>query len=209
METLINAIKQQALLEVGRKILTKIGTISGYDAITHTARVMLQPEEIETGWLPVLSLSASKDWGFIIQPTIGDQCLVHFVEGSQDNGVVGLFSFSNPVPPQTDGTAVFLFYHSNGAQVKINKTGEFSLKSATGQNAGVVSGKDIQLSATGKFNFTSQKFTILDGEVIGEAVTLKPMASPPSSAKEGMMYVNNSTGNHLYIYLNGSWTLVV
>ena len=42
----------------------------------------------------------------------------------------------------------------------------------------------------------------------GYGMMLTPM-SQPSSPNEGQMYVDNSSGNHLYIYLNSTWNLII
>jgi phage gp45-like len=43
---------------------------------------------------------------------------------------------------------------------------------------------------------------------LGVALTLTPTATVPTPA-EGMMYVDSNSGNHLYIYLNSAWHLIV
>lgn len=42
-----------------------------------------------------------------------------------------------------------------------------------------------------------------------KAITLEPTDTAPTSPIEGMMYVDNTSGNHLYIYLNSGWNLIV
>jgi hypothetical protein len=39
---------------------------------------------------------------------------------------------------------------------------------------------------------------------INDVLKLTPRASAPSSPSDGMLYVN-STDNHIYCYLGGSW----
>lgn len=40
-------------------------------------------------------------------------------------------------------------------------------------------------------------------------LTLVPRGAAPGTPAEGMMYVDNTAGNHLYIYLNAAWNLIV
>lgn len=44
---------------------------------------------------------------------------------------------------------------------------------------------------------------------IQQTLILTALSSPPSNPVEGTMYVNNVSGNHLYIYLNSDWVLIV
>ena len=56
------------------------------------------------------------------------------------------------------------------------------------------------------FSFNLAPANVL--RVDGYGMMLAPM-SQPSSPNEGQMYVDNSSGNHLYIYLNGNWNLII
>jgi phage gp45-like len=42
-----------------------------------------------------------------------------------------------------------------------------------------------------------------------KALTLTPTDTAPATPLEGQMYVDNVSGNHLYIYLNGGWQLII
>lgn len=44
---------------------------------------------------------------------------------------------------------------------------------------------------------------------LADTLTLTPLGAAPLVPAEGMMYVDNTAGNHLYIYLNAGWVLII
>jgi phage baseplate assembly protein gpV len=82
-------------------------TDSGYEA-----RVTLQPEDVPSGWLPVLSHSVGAGWGVVSPPYPGMQAFIGSDTGDGHHGVILGMSYSlqsmPPVPPNgfsTDSSA--------------------------------------------------------------------------------------------------------
>jgi phage baseplate assembly protein gpV len=81
-------------------------------------------EEIESDWLPMLTLHAGTESGFFAMPDVDDQVIVAYLDHHHQNGVVlgGIWNPDNP-PPQTeenadsdlnaDGKNNLKFYRSN------------------------------------------------------------------------------------------------
>lgn len=94
---------------------------SGYEA-----KILLQPEGILSGWLPVLSHSVGGGWGIVAPPEQGTQAFIASDTGDGHHGVIIGLSYSlatkPPVPAndfnQPDGTPV-----SSGEIAIVSKKG--------------------------------------------------------------------------------------
>src|SRR5690348_9355421 len=119
MERLINALKQQAHALDKTQGRTRFGVVASVDSNSSTARVLLQPENVLTGWLPVLSPWTGAGWGMVCLPSPGDQVLVVAQEGSADNGVIigGSYSSKRMPPPAPCGELWLV--HASGSSLKL------------------------------------------------------------------------------------------
>ncbi len=80
----------------------------------YEAKVLLQPENVQSGWLPVLSHSVGPGWGLVCPPEPGMQAFVASDCGDGHHGVIVGLSYSlaamPPVPPsdfnQPNGTPI-------------------------------------------------------------------------------------------------------
>ena len=143
----VNAIKQHANLVASRQLSVKIGIVSGYARDRYAVKVKLQPEDVETGWLPIFSPMVGKGWGFVSPPDVGTMVAVLFVEGNVDAGFVSLFGFGQrDVPPPNDvEPGGFLFYNKAGTEVKVSADGEVTIKAQAGKKVSVLSDSEIDL----------------------------------------------------------------
>lgn len=84
---------QMAQLAAEGRLAVRIGLVSSYDgrAGAHLVKVRLQPEDIETGWLPIQLLLAGQSWGVYAGPAVGDQAVVLFAEGDVNAGICAGF----------------------------------------------------------------------------------------------------------------------
>lgn len=123
MERFLNALKLQANALDQTQSRPRFATVASVDVTSATARVMLQPEGVLTGWLPVLSLWTGAGWGMVCPPSPGDQVLVIGQEGDADNGVVIGGAFSNKRPPPPAPLGEFWLVHATGTCLKLRNDG--------------------------------------------------------------------------------------
>lgn len=106
----------------------RFGTVTSYDKDTHTVKAMLQPEEVETGWLPIMVLMAGQGWGVYAAPAQGDQALLIFAEGDALVGVcVGFIPNDEDIPPAVPAGEIWL-QHEEGSFLKLTSDGKIVSK---------------------------------------------------------------------------------
>lgn len=136
-DALADAIRREAHRAMGSIRSTRAGLVSSYDPQTHTARVKLQPDDVETGWIPVWTPFVGTGWGLVAAPDLGSQVVILFFEGEPDNGLVigGLFSKPEPAPlnPKTAAAVAskeFVLVHASGSALAFSNDGTVMVKSA-------------------------------------------------------------------------------
>ncbi len=77
----------------------RMGTVTSSNSLTATAKVLLQPEGVLTGWLPVLTQWAGSGWGMTCPVSPGDQVLIIPQEGDAQHGLIVGRLYSNLVRP--------------------------------------------------------------------------------------------------------------
>lgn len=97
---LAHQLRVQSMMANGLAGRPRLGEVTSYDQDTYSAKVKLQPEGIETGFLPIMSQAVANGWGVQFGPRQGDQAVVIFQEGDSENGVVIGFLFSDEDRPQ-------------------------------------------------------------------------------------------------------------
>lgn len=95
----------------------------------YMARITLQPDGVQSGWLPVLSPMVGAGWGLVSPPEVGMQAFVGSDSGDGHHGVILGLSYSHaampPVPPAA--------FPKNGTPDKTPVApGEIALVSKTG-----------------------------------------------------------------------------
>lgn len=80
------------------------GIITSIDPVNHAAKALVQPEGIESGWLPVAALAAG-DIRIARLPNIGEHVLLIPIEGDAEHMQINAFQYDTavtpPVSPQT------------------------------------------------------------------------------------------------------------
>lgn len=123
MDRLINAIKSYAgALDQGQG-QPRFGIISSVDPARATARVLLQPEGVLSGWLPILSPWVGAGWGMSCPPNPGDQVLVLAQEGASEHGVIVGRAFSDQQQPPAAPSGELWLVHSSGSFIKLTSDG--------------------------------------------------------------------------------------
>lgn len=95
-ENWIKGIVQAMLSRIGVPRWGIVDTVNPNDG---TARVLLQPEGVLTGYLPIKSVAAGPGMSVIALPSKGDQVQIHPDCGDMEHGVISLASHSTKVPP--------------------------------------------------------------------------------------------------------------
>lgn len=111
------------------KSISRHGTVSSYQPNTHAVKVLLQPENIESNWMPLGALAVGNGWGICAAPQIGDQVLVLFVEGDFSTAVAVSRTFSISAPAPVLKAGEFVLQHSSGSLLKFNADGTVNLTS--------------------------------------------------------------------------------
>lgn len=155
-----NAMRLQALRAVAGLISSRIGQITSYDPNTFTARVQLQPDDTQTGWLPIASPWIGNGWGAFFAPNVGDMVAVEFINGDMEAGtVIGRFWNFEDLPKPVPAGEMWLL-HKSGAFFKLTNDGKGSFSDGHGAtitldgSGNIVSGA-TQWTHTGPVDFKS------------------------------------------------------
>jgi phage baseplate assembly protein gpV len=101
----------------------RMGVVASSDSLTATAKVLLQPEGVLTGWLPVLTQWAGSGWGLWCPPSPGDQVLIIPQEGDAQHGLIVGRLFSNLVRPPTAEVGEITIGHQSGCLIRLLNSG--------------------------------------------------------------------------------------
>ncbi len=124
----------------------RMGLLTSYDPTSGSVKVQLQPENVETGWLPLMPLWQGNGWGFFAPPPVGSQVVVIFQEGHPDNGVcLGAIPSDDDRPLPVPAGEAWL-QHQSGAGLKLTNDGTATYMGARGQA--------LTLAADGTANLT-------------------------------------------------------
>jgi phage baseplate assembly protein V len=126
IDHLFNKMKAAAATAAERVGQNRWGTVSSTRSTDtgYQVKVLLQPEGVLSGWLPVLSPMVGGSWGLVSPPAIGQQAFVASDLGDPNHGVVLGMAFSTqntPPQPQVDGNNTpvkegqFAIVHKNGS----------------------------------------------------------------------------------------------
>ncbi len=128
MERFLNAMKGHAGAMDRAAGQARFGLVANVDGARYAARVRLQPEDVLSGWLPVLSPWVGAGWGFVALPAPGDQVLVVAQEGDAENGVIIGASFSALMPPPPGAPGEVWLVHASGASLHLGNDGKVRVK---------------------------------------------------------------------------------
>jgi phage baseplate assembly protein V len=135
MGPLLNAMRAQAALAAGGKASVRLGIVSSYDHANYCAKVRLQPEDVETGWLPVTSPWVGNGWGMFAPPTPGDMVEVQFQEGHIEAGFVCGRFYNDSDRPQDVPSGEFWLIHQSGSLLKFHNDGTVEMHASTAINS--------------------------------------------------------------------------
>lgn len=127
---MLSVMKMAASMMMGGRAICRIGTVTGFQSTSSVfaAKVQLQPDEVETGWLPIMTLFGAGGWGLAAAPVVGAQAIVIFQESDPSVGIVVgmLFSLSDQ-PPGVLNPGEFWLTHQSGSLLKFTSDGNVTL----------------------------------------------------------------------------------
>lgn len=107
----------------------RAGEVSSYDPSGYLVKVRLQPDDIETGWLPISTALVGQAWGAYFGPSPGDQALVAFLQGDINAGVcLGFIGSDDDPPPTVQSGEIHLRSKGDLAQVILKPDGSITSK---------------------------------------------------------------------------------
>lgn len=124
---MLNALKLHAHELDQIQSRPRFATVASVNTTLATARVMLQPENVLSGWLPVLSPWTGSGWGVVCLPSPGDQVLVIGQEGDSDNSIIIGAAFSDKRSPPAAPLGEFWLVHATGASIKLKNDGSVQI----------------------------------------------------------------------------------
>jgi phage baseplate assembly protein gpV len=130
MQHLLNAMRAQAQMADNGRAQTRFGLVSSYDPANYSAKVILQPDGLETGWLPVLSPWIGNGWGLFAPPSIGDMVEVRFIQDDSEAGFISLRGFNDTDRPLNVSSGEFWLQHKSGSFLKFHNDGTVELVSS-------------------------------------------------------------------------------
>ena len=101
----------------------RLAVVTSSNPQTATARVLLQPEGVLSGWLPVLTQWVGSGWGISSPPSPGDQVLVIPREGDPQHGLIIGRLYSNSVRPPEAETGEIVISHQTGCPIRLANSG--------------------------------------------------------------------------------------
>lgn len=131
MNRLLNTMRAQALMAQSGKASVRLGLVSSYDPANYCVKVRLQPEDFETGWLPLAAPWVGNGWGMFCPPTPGDMVEIQFQEGSAEAGIACLRLYNDSDRPLSVPSGEFWLVHASGAYLKLTNDGKVSLSAGT------------------------------------------------------------------------------
>ena len=127
MSIFLDAITARAGFACQALAQPRLAIVASTDRDTAMARVLLQPEDVLTGWLPILTLWSGAGWGMSCQPNPGDQVLVIPREGDAEHGVIVGAIFSSARRPPSTEPGEFLLRHQTGASIGLSNDGTIKI----------------------------------------------------------------------------------
>lgn len=131
---------------IAQQANTRQAVVTSYDPNQYAAKVLLQPENIETGFLPVATEWVGASWGIFCPPTAGDVVDVHFQEWGKNAGYISKRFFGALASPLAVQSGEFWLVHKSGSFLKFTNDGKVALNTQSDLNATVGGATNITSS---------------------------------------------------------------
>jgi phage baseplate assembly protein V len=151
MSKMLNVMRAQSQMAESGRASVRLAIVSSYDPGSYCVKVRIQPEDTDTGWLPVVSPWVGNGWGLFAPPSIGDLVEVQFQEDDFEAGFVCQRFYNDDDRPLSVESGEFWLVHKSGAFFKLTNDGKALIN---GQVEIDATAPTINITATG--NITAQ-----------------------------------------------------
>ena len=138
--------------------------VSSWDPQKHLAKVIYQPEEQESGWLPVHTMSAGNGYGLMTGLTPGDQVEVTHQEGDFDDGAITSRVHSEQAPAPTVYSGEQLLLTPWGSKIYFAKDGSVTILDQSGASFKFDGSGNLTITTSGNVVFNAPNIA-LNGQV--------------------------------------------
>ncbi len=159
---LLNIMKMQSYATQGMTSQTRVGTISAYDPNNHSVKVTYQPDENESGWLPLMSQWVGNGWGMFSPPSLGDMVHIHFMDGNFETGMVAGRAYNDQDRPLPAPSGEWWLVHKSGSLLQFLNDGTIAMQAST-------------LNLTGNLNVINGNITCPNGDVRDKVSRMQDM----------------------------------
>jgi phage baseplate assembly protein gpV len=169
MQRILNQMRGEGQRAAGAKSLSRRAIVSAYDPSHYAAKVMIQPENFETGFLPIGTPWVGNEWGLVCPPTPGDEVDVHFQEGGKNAAYISLRFYGNLAQPPSAPSGEFWLIHKSGSLIKLTNDGKVTINGNLEIDA---TAPTINITATDVVNVTAPVINLgSNGETLHKLVT--------------------------------------
>ena len=107
--------------------------VTGADTKSMTVKVTIQPEGVQTDWLPLVSSAVGGGWGMVHVPPVGTQVFCLPDAGDHNSYVVmGATWSAKNRPPAAVLQGEMWLVHSTGSAIKLTNDGHVKVTDASG-----------------------------------------------------------------------------
>ena len=166
-DRLSNAHRVHAASQDGNAPANRWGTVQSVDTTNMTAKVLVQPENVLSGWLPINAPVAGPGWGVVCPPVAGQQVKIIPDAGDHESYSIAGSTWSKAnLPPPGSKSGELWLVHSSGASVKLLNTDDIEIEAAGAKLTLLHTGHAVIADPSGtKFELTNDSKAVLTGEL--------------------------------------------
>ena len=196
MKRLMNEIAMRAQIAGQGNAMPRLGEVSGYNPANYCVKVKLQPEGVETGWIPLLSPWIGNGWGMFCPPTIGDMIEVQFRDGSIEAGMAGGRGYSNKNRPLAVTGGEFWLVHQSGSALKFHNDGSVEVVAAGNLTSTV--GGNLTASVTGTGTASAASWTLNGNTQLNGNLVVSGDITDRNGTKGTLQHVRDNYDAHTH-----------
>ena len=197
MGRMINVMRAQADMAGSGRASVRLAIVSSYDPDNYCAKVRIQPEDTETGWLPVVSPWVGNGWGVFAPPTVGDLVEVQFQEDDFEAGFICQRFFNDSDRPLSVNSGEFWLVHQSGSFLKFHNDGTVELNTQSnliatvGGNANLTVAGNMTTNVSGNITETAPNITLNGNVTINGPLTQGKGGNGGECQLQGPLHVVN------------------